>query len=67
MAAQASDFIKTHAPGVLLAAVIAAAAVLAEPLMRRTTGGFALPAMVMACFSTRLHHIPAFSPALRGA
>jgi uncharacterized integral membrane protein (TIGR00698 family) len=35
-------------PGVALAAGIAAAAVLAEAVMRRVTGGFALPALVIA-------------------
>ena len=35
-------------PGVALAAGVAAAAVLAEGGMRRVTGGFALPALVIA-------------------
>ena len=35
-------------PGVALAAAVAAVAVLAEAVMRRLTGGFALPALVIA-------------------
>jgi uncharacterized integral membrane protein (TIGR00698 family) len=48
-AAVTSPFAR-HAPGVLLAAGVAVAAMLAEPLMKRLTGGFSLPAMVIALF-----------------
>ncbi len=48
MALQPARFISTHAAGIALCAVVAIMAVLAEPLMRSATGGFALPAMVLA-------------------
>jgi uncharacterized integral membrane protein (TIGR00698 family) len=43
-----SAFSTALIPGIALAAAIAAVAVLAEAGMRRITGGFALPALVMA-------------------
>jgi uncharacterized integral membrane protein (TIGR00698 family) len=43
-----STFSTALIPGVALAAAIAAVAVLAEAVMRRLTGGFALPALVIA-------------------
>jgi uncharacterized integral membrane protein (TIGR00698 family) len=50
MQAAVSDFASKNGPGVLLSAAVAVAAVLAEPLMKRMTGGFSLPAMVIALF-----------------
>lgn len=40
--------LRKYAPGVALATAVAIAAVLAEPAMKFVTGGFALPAMVIA-------------------
>jgi uncharacterized integral membrane protein (TIGR00698 family) len=39
-----------NAPGIMLAAGVAVAAICTEPLMKRLTGGFSLPAMVIALF-----------------
>jgi uncharacterized integral membrane protein (TIGR00698 family) len=44
----AADALRANTPGVALAAAVAAAALAAEPAMRLATGGFALPAMVIA-------------------
>ncbi|MGL5116905.1 MAG: YeiH family protein [Beijerinckiaceae bacterium] len=43
-------FLRANGPGVALSAAVAVAAVLSEPLLRRLTGGFTLPAMVIALF-----------------
>jgi uncharacterized integral membrane protein (TIGR00698 family) len=43
-------FIRANGAGVALSAAVAIAAVLAEPLLKRLTGGFTLPAMVIALF-----------------
>jgi uncharacterized integral membrane protein (TIGR00698 family) len=48
--AAAADFMRKSGPGVALSAAVAVAAVVAEPLMKRLTGGFSLPAMVIALF-----------------
>jgi uncharacterized integral membrane protein (TIGR00698 family) len=48
MAVLPARFLAAHAAGFALCGAVAVAAVLAEPLMRRATGGFALPAMVLA-------------------
>jgi uncharacterized integral membrane protein (TIGR00698 family) len=60
--------IQKNAPGVLLSAAVAVAAVLAEPLMKRLTGGFGLPAMVLALFVgialNRLAADPRFQPGI---
>lgn len=48
MIATTATLAEKYAPGVALAAVVAIAAVLAEPAMKAMTGGFALPAMVIA-------------------
>jgi uncharacterized integral membrane protein (TIGR00698 family) len=45
-----TKFLSQNGPGVALSGVVAVAAVLAEPLMKRLTGGFSLPAMVIALF-----------------
>jgi uncharacterized integral membrane protein (TIGR00698 family) len=45
---QTSAFFKSKGAGIALAALVSVAAVLAEPLMKSATGGFALPAMVLA-------------------
>jgi uncharacterized integral membrane protein (TIGR00698 family) len=45
-----SAFLSKNAAGILLSAAVAVAAVLAEPLMKAMTGGFSLPAMVIALF-----------------
>jgi uncharacterized integral membrane protein (TIGR00698 family) len=54
--------------GVALSAAVAVAAVLAEPLMKRLTGGFSLPAMVIALFIgiafNRLAADPRFQPGI---
>jgi uncharacterized integral membrane protein (TIGR00698 family) len=50
MQAAATDFMRKNGAGVALSAGVAVAAVLAEPLMKRLTGGFSLPAMVIALF-----------------
>ncbi len=50
MATTTTAFLQKNAAGILLSAAVAVAAVLAEPLMRRLTGGFTLPAMVIALF-----------------
>jgi uncharacterized integral membrane protein (TIGR00698 family) len=50
MQAAATDFMRRNGAGVALAAAVAIAAVLAEPLLKRLTGGFSLPAMVIALF-----------------
>jgi uncharacterized integral membrane protein (TIGR00698 family) len=50
MQATATDFMRKNGAGVALSAGVAVAAVLAEPLMKRLTGGFSLPAMVIALF-----------------
>jgi uncharacterized integral membrane protein (TIGR00698 family) len=44
------DALAKNGPGVALSAAVAVAAVLAEPLLKRLTGGFSLPAMVLALF-----------------
>jgi uncharacterized integral membrane protein (TIGR00698 family) len=63
-----SAFSTALIPGVALAAAIAVAAVLAEAGMRRMTGGFALPALVMALLVgmalSRPAHRVAFAPGL---
>ena len=57
-----------NAPGVILSAAVAFAAVAAEPLMKRLTGGLALPAMVIALFMgiafNRLAADPRFAPGI---
>jgi uncharacterized integral membrane protein (TIGR00698 family) len=63
-----SAFSAALIPGVLLAAAIGAIAVLAEAGMRRLTGGFALPALVIALLigmavSGPVNH-PVFTPGL---
>jgi uncharacterized integral membrane protein (TIGR00698 family) len=50
MQAVATDFIRRNGAGVALSAAVAVAAVLAEPLLKRLSGGFSLPAMVLALF-----------------
>jgi uncharacterized integral membrane protein (TIGR00698 family) len=50
MQAAATDFLRKNGAGVALSAGVAVAAVLAEPMMKRLTGGFSLPAMVIALF-----------------
>jgi uncharacterized integral membrane protein (TIGR00698 family) len=50
MTGSTAVFISKNGAGVLLSAAVAVAAVLAEPLMKRLTGGFSLPAMVIALF-----------------
>jgi len=50
MTGSTAVFISKNGAGVLLSAAVAVAAVLAEPLMKRLTGGFGLPAMVIALF-----------------
>ncbi len=50
MTASLSAFASRCGAGILLSAAVAVAAVLAEPLMTRLTGGFSLPAMVIALF-----------------
>ncbi|MGL4240695.1 MAG: YeiH family protein [Beijerinckiaceae bacterium] len=50
MSSSVSEAVTRNAPGVLLSAGVAVAAVLAEPAMKRLTGGFSLPAMVIALF-----------------
>jgi uncharacterized integral membrane protein (TIGR00698 family) len=55
-------------PGVALAAAVAVAAYLAEPAMKLATGGFALPAMVLALIvgmlASGVAARPAFEPGL---
>jgi uncharacterized integral membrane protein (TIGR00698 family) len=62
------DFLSKNGYGVALSAAVAVAAVLAEPLMKRLTGGFSLPAMVLALFiGIALNHIaadPRFQPGI---
>ncbi|MGL4636982.1 MAG: YeiH family protein [Beijerinckiaceae bacterium] len=43
-------FMATNGMGIALSAAVAIAAVVAEPLMKKLTGGFSLPAMVIALF-----------------
>jgi uncharacterized integral membrane protein (TIGR00698 family) len=43
-------FLSKNGAGIALSAAVAIAAVFAEPLMKRLTGGFSLPAMVIALF-----------------
>jgi uncharacterized integral membrane protein (TIGR00698 family) len=50
MTGNASAFMGRNGAGILLSAAVAVAAVLTEPLMKRLTGGFSLPAMVIALF-----------------
>jgi uncharacterized integral membrane protein (TIGR00698 family) len=50
MTGSIAAFVSRHGAGVLLSAAVAVAAVLVEPLMKRLTGGFSLPAMVIALF-----------------
>jgi uncharacterized integral membrane protein (TIGR00698 family) len=61
-------FIGKNAPGILLSAAVAVAAVLAEPLLKRLTGGFSLPAMVLALlFGIALNRMaaePRFQPGI---
>lgn len=45
-----SSFLRTNGPGVGLSLGVAVAAFIAEPLLKRATGGFGLPAMVIALF-----------------
>jgi uncharacterized integral membrane protein (TIGR00698 family) len=44
------DFLKTNGAGILLSGAVAVAAVVTEPLLKHLTGGFSLPAMVIALF-----------------
>jgi uncharacterized integral membrane protein (TIGR00698 family) len=48
--AAVSDFMQKNGAGIALSAAVAVAAVVAEPLLKRLTGGFSLPAMVLALF-----------------
>lgn len=68
MHAALTDFASKNGPGVLLSAAVALAAVLAEPLLRRLTGGFSLPAMVLALFIgialNRFAAEPRFAPGI---
>jgi uncharacterized integral membrane protein (TIGR00698 family) len=50
MAGGMNEFLSKNGAGIALSAGVAIAAVLAEPLMKRLTGGFGLPAMVIALF-----------------
>lgn len=50
MQATATEFMRRNGAGLGLSAAVAVAAVLAEPLMKQLTGGFSLPAMVIALF-----------------
>jgi uncharacterized integral membrane protein (TIGR00698 family) len=50
MAGGFGNFLSRNGAGIALSAGVAVAAVLAEPLMKRLTGGFGLPAMVIALF-----------------
>ncbi|MCA3563712.1 MAG: putative sulfate exporter family transporter [Methylocystis sp.] len=50
MTGSASTFISKNGAGILLSAAVAVAAVFAEPLMKQLTGGFSIPAMVIALF-----------------
>jgi uncharacterized integral membrane protein (TIGR00698 family) len=62
------DFLSKNGYGVALSAAVAVAAVLAEPLMKRLTGGFSLPAMVLALFIgialNRVAADPRFQPGI---
>jgi uncharacterized integral membrane protein (TIGR00698 family) len=64
----ATQFIQKNGAGILLSAAVAVAAVLAEPLLKRATGGFSLPAMVIALFFgialNRLASEPRFQPGI---
>jgi uncharacterized integral membrane protein (TIGR00698 family) len=64
----ASEFLTKNGPGVALSAAVAVAAVLAEPLMKKLTGGFSLPAMVIALFIgialNRFASDPRFQPGI---
>jgi uncharacterized integral membrane protein (TIGR00698 family) len=50
MMSSVSAFLSKNSAGVLLSAAVAVAAVFAEPIMKRLTGGLSLPAMVIALF-----------------
>jgi uncharacterized integral membrane protein (TIGR00698 family) len=50
MTASLTAFASKYGAGIALSAAVAVAAVVAEPLMKRLTGGFSLPAMVIALF-----------------
>jgi uncharacterized integral membrane protein (TIGR00698 family) len=50
MMADLRGFVEKNGAGIALSAAVAVAAVVAEPLMKTTTGGFSLPAMVLALF-----------------
>jgi uncharacterized integral membrane protein (TIGR00698 family) len=68
MQATLTDFASKNGPGVLLSAAVAVAAVIAEPLMKQLTGGFSLPAMVLALFIgialNRFATDPRFAPGI---
>ncbi len=68
MTAITTSPVAKHAPGVILSAAVAVTAVLAEPLMTRLTGGFSLPAMVIALVIgialNRLGDDPRFQPGI---
>ncbi len=61
-------FIRQNGAGVALSAAVAVAAVLAEPILKRLTGGFSLPAMVIALFFgialNRLAADPRYQPGI---
>ena len=63
-----SSFVTKNGPGLLLSAGVAILAVFIEPLMKRLTGGFSLPAMVIALFIgialNRLANDPRFQPGI---
>jgi uncharacterized integral membrane protein (TIGR00698 family) len=61
-------FASKNGYGVALSAAVAVAAVLAEPMLKRLTGGFSLPAMVLALFIgialNRIAADPRFQPGI---
>jgi uncharacterized integral membrane protein (TIGR00698 family) len=63
-----SSGLARNAPGVALSAAVAVAAVVAEPLLKRLTGGAGLPAMVIAlCIGVALNRLaddPRFQPGI---
>jgi uncharacterized integral membrane protein (TIGR00698 family) len=63
-----TDGMRKNGAGIALAAAVAIAAVLAEPLMKKLTGGFGLPAMVIALFIgialNRIAADPRFQPGI---
>jgi uncharacterized integral membrane protein (TIGR00698 family) len=68
MNAAVAGFASKNGPGILLSAAVAVAAVIAEPLLKRLTGGFSLPAMVLALFIgialNRFAADPRFAPGI---